>query len=81
MPGQVATINVPALLPTESPAGVKVVRQCTNGWTDTYEKRLDPRGRAYHWNSSVFTLGDTGPDTDVAALTTAASPSRRCNLT
>ena len=56
------------LLPTESPAGVKVVRQCTNGWTDTYEKRLDPRGRAYYWNSSVFTLGDTDPDTDVAAL-------------
>jgi 5'-nucleotidase len=67
-PGDVATINIPALLPEESPAGTKVVRQCTNSWIDTYEKRLDPRGRPYYWNSSVFTLGDTDPDTDVAAL-------------
>jgi 5'-nucleotidase len=67
-PGEVATINVPPLLPSESPAGIKVVRQCTNAWTDTYEKRLDPRGRPYYWNSSVFNLGDTDPDTDVAAL-------------
>jgi 5'-nucleotidase len=35
---------------------------------DTYEERTDPRGRSYYWNSSVFTLGDTESDTDVAAL-------------
>src|SRR5207248_11608184 len=52
----------------ESPAGVKVVRQCTSGWADTYEERQDPRGRSYFWNSSVFTLGNTQEDTDVAAL-------------
>ena len=32
------------------------------------EERKDPRGRSYFWNSSVFTLGDTQDDTDVAAL-------------
>ena len=37
-------------------------------WVDTYEQRTDPRGRSYFWNSSVFTLGDTEDDTDVAAL-------------
>jgi 5'-nucleotidase len=67
-PGRVVSINIPALQPGEPPTGVKVCRQCTRPWVDTYERRTDPRGRAYYWNSSVFTLGDTEDDTDVAAL-------------
>jgi 5'-nucleotidase len=67
-PGQVASVNLPPLNHDENPAGIKVVRQCTRGWDDTYEERRDPRGRAYFWNSSVFTLGNTEADTDVAAL-------------
>jgi 5'-nucleotidase len=66
--GQVATVNVPALQPGEEPAGVRVVRQCTRPWVDTYERRQDPKGRDYFWNSSVFRLGETEEDTDVAAL-------------
>jgi 5'-nucleotidase len=66
--GQVATMNVPALQPGEEPAGVRVVRQCTRPWVDTYERRQDPKGRDYFWNSSVFRLGETEEDTDVAAL-------------
>ena len=66
--GQVASINLPSLRPGEAPTGVRVVRQCTNAWIDTYEQRQDPRGRVYFWNSSVFTLGNTDADTDVAAL-------------
>ena len=30
--------------------------------------RTDPRGRDYFWNSSVYRLGETEGDTDVAAL-------------
>jgi 5'-nucleotidase len=67
-PGQIVSVNIPALQQDEQPTGVRVVRQCTRPWADTYEKRTDPRGRAYFWNSSVFTLGDTEDDTDVAAL-------------
>jgi 5'-nucleotidase len=67
-PGQCISINIPALPAGEKPAGVRVVRQCTRPWIDTYEKRLDPRGREYFWNNSIFTLGDTDADTDVAAL-------------
>jgi len=67
-PGQVVSLNLPALRPGEPPTGVKVVRQCTRPWADTYERRTDPRGRAYYWNSSVFTLSETDEDTDVAAL-------------
>jgi 5'-nucleotidase len=66
--GQVASVNMPALRSDESPAGIKVVRQCTRPFIDQYEKRTDPRGRDYFWNSSVFTLGETEDDTDVAAL-------------
>lgn len=66
--GQVASINFPALKADEPTRGVKYCRQCTRPWIDTYERRLDPRGRAYYWNSSVFTLGETDADTDVAFL-------------
>ncbi len=66
--GQVASINIPPLLPGDQPMGIKVVRQCVQPWADEYEERRDPRGRPYYWNSSVFTLGQTEDDTDVAAL-------------
>ena len=66
--GQVANINIPALEAHQEPAGTKFVRQCTRPWIDTYEQRKDPRGREYFWNSSIFTLGETEDDTDVAAL-------------
>jgi 5'-nucleotidase len=66
--GQVCSINLPPLDPDEQPTGIRVVRQCTRPWTDRYEERKDPRGRSYFWNSSVFRLGETEENTDVAAL-------------
>lgn len=66
--GQCVSVNLPPLRAGEMPAGVRVVRQCVRAWVDTYDQRSDPRGRAYFWNSSVFTLGETEVDTDVAAL-------------
>jgi len=67
-PGQVATINIPALRTGEKPAGTRFVRQCTRPWIDTYERRQDPRGRDYFWNSGVFKLTDSESSTDMAAL-------------
>ena len=67
-PGQVASINLPAVRTGEKPAGTRYVRQCTKPWADTYERRQDPRGRDYFWNSSVFTLTKTEDDTDMAGL-------------
>jgi 5'-nucleotidase len=67
--GEVVSINIPALAAGESPRGLRTVRQCTRPWVDTYEKRTSPKtGDDYYWNNSVFTLGDTENDTDVAAL-------------
>ena len=67
-PGQVASINIPALRADQEPAGVRVMRQCTRPWIDTYDERQNPRGQKYYWNSSVFKLGATDDDTDVAGL-------------
>ena len=67
-PRHVATVNIPALNEKESPAGIRVVRQSISTNGDTYERRKDPRGRNYYWNTSGFSL-EHGPDeTDIAAL-------------
>ncbi len=67
-PGQVVNVNIPAVNDREEPLGVRIVRQCTRPWVDEYEERVNPRGQKYYWNSSVFKLGPTDDDTDVAAL-------------
>ncbi|MDP9173540.1 MAG: 5'/3'-nucleotidase SurE [Planctomycetota bacterium] len=67
-PGHVISVNIPGLPPGQAPTGVKVVRQCVRPWNDTYERRTDPKGRDYFWNTSVFTLRQTEDDSDVAAL-------------
>ena len=66
--GQVVSVNLPPLNQDQNPTGIKAVRQCTNAWVDTYEERKNPRGQSYYWNNTVFTLGQTDQDTDVAAL-------------
>jgi 5'-nucleotidase len=65
---EVVSINVPALKPNQEPAGMKVVRQCTRPWVDSYEEHTNPRGDKYYWNSGVFRLGATDDDTDVAGV-------------
>lgn len=67
-PGQVVSINIPALRADEHPLGVRVARQCTRPWIDSYEERENPRGQKYYWNSSVYKLGPTDDDTDVAGV-------------
>ena len=66
--GHVASVNIPALREDENPTGIKVCRQCTRPWVDTYEERISPRGQSYFWNSSIFSLGSSEDDTDVAAV-------------
>jgi 5'-nucleotidase len=67
-PGEVGSINIPALRAADQPAGVKVCRQCTRPYSDSYEQRQSPRGQTYYWNSSIFTLQESERDTDVAYL-------------
>ncbi len=41
-------INIPPV-PTQEIAGVKVTRQGLRRYTETFEKRVDPRGKTYYW--------------------------------
>jgi 5'-nucleotidase len=66
--GDCVSVNLPALPKGKAPKGVRVVRQCTRVWQDTYERRESPRGQPYFWNTSVFSLGNTEDDTDAAAV-------------
>jgi 5'-nucleotidase len=47
-PGTVLNVNLPRL-DQGPPRGVRVVGQSTAPWTDTYDRRTDPRGRTYFW--------------------------------
>jgi 5'-nucleotidase len=67
-PGEVLSVNVPALKSPQQPAGTKVVRQCVRPWEDAFERRLTPNGRPYFWNTAKFNLRPSEETTDVAAL-------------
>ena len=66
--GEVVSVNVPALADGQEPAGVKVVPQCVMPWSDSYERREDPDGRAYYWNTAKFSLLRSEGEVDVVAL-------------
>ena len=66
--GTVLNVNIPALDRGE-PRGVRVVRQSTTPWTDTYDHRKDPRGRSYFWLMDAGGREDESlPETDLMAL-------------
>ncbi len=43
-------VNIPAV-PTAEIAGVKITRQGIRRYFDTFQKRVDPRGKTYYWLS------------------------------
>lgn len=47
-PATMLNVNVPAVAATEI-AGVCIARQGVRRYTDSFEKRLDPRGKSYYW--------------------------------
>jgi len=66
-PGMVLNVNIPRLDRGE-PRGIKVVPQSTAPWTDTYDRRTDPRGRAYFWLTDQGGRMPEKGDTDLSAL-------------
>ena len=60
-PGMVLNVNIPRL-DRGSPRGVRVVPQSTAPWTDTYDRRTDPRGRSYFW---LTDQGGRAPEQDL----------------
>ena len=44
------------------------LRQPSYFHLQTFDRRIDPRGRLYFWSSPVFSCPEPHPDTDVTAL-------------
>jgi 5'/3'-nucleotidase len=65
--GTLFNVNIPSL--EKGPIrGIRVVPQNVAPYTETYDRRIDPRGRVYFWSGPDFACPDPHPDTDVAAM-------------
>jgi 5'-nucleotidase len=65
--GMLFNVNIPS--PERGPVrGLRVVPQNIAPYVETYDRRMDPRGRVYFWSNPEFHCPEPHPDTDVTAL-------------
>lgn len=65
--GSLFNVNIPD--PERSPIrGIRTVPQNVAPWVETFDRRIDPRGRLYFWSNPEFGCPDPHPDTDVSAM-------------
>jgi 5'-nucleotidase len=65
--GTLFNVNIPSL--EKGPVrGVRVVPQNVAPYLETFDRRVDPRGRIYFWSNPEFTCPEPHPDTDVTAM-------------
>src|SRR5207237_8050312 len=65
--GTLFNVNIPSL--EKGPIrGVRTAPQNVAPYTESYDRRQDPRGRVYFWNNPDFSCPDPHPDTDVSLL-------------
>ena len=64
--GTVLNVNFPNL--ANQYKGVKICRQASAHWVETFDKRTNPLGKDYYWLTGTFENYDTGNDTDEWAL-------------
>lgn len=60
-------VNIPALEPDDI-TGVALTRLGNSRFRDFFEKRVDPRGKAYYWLTGELQTVDSHPDTDMGAI-------------
>jgi 5'-nucleotidase len=66
-PGWLYNVNIPSL--EKGPIrGIRVVPQNVVPYVETYDRRVDPRGRVYFWSNPDFSCPEPHPDTDVYAM-------------
>jgi 5'-nucleotidase len=66
-PGTLFNVNLPSF--ERGPVrGVRTVPQNVAPYVETYDRRVDPRGRTYFWTNPGYDCPDPHPDTDVTAL-------------
>jgi 5'-nucleotidase len=65
--GALFNVNIPSL--EKGPIrGIRSVPQNVAPYLETFDRRVDPRGRVYFWSNPDFSCPDPHPDTDVSAL-------------
>jgi 5'-nucleotidase len=65
--GSLFNVNIPSF--DKGPIrGIRTVPQNVAPYVETYDRRVDPRGRTYFWTNPEFHCPDPHPDTDVSAL-------------
>lgn len=65
--GSLFNINIPSL--EKGPVrGIRVVPQNLAPHQESFDRRIDPRGRVYFWNNPEYECREPHPDTDVSAL-------------
>ena len=66
-PGSLFNVNIPSL--EKGPIrGVRTVPQNVAPYLETFDRRVDPRGRVYFWSTPDFTCPDPQSDTDITVL-------------
>lgn len=63
----ILNINIPAVS-FHHFAGIKVAELGTRMYTDTYERRVDPRGGVYYWLAGEIIETGESPESDVEAI-------------
>lgn len=63
----ILNVNVPALDP-EDISGVAITELGRKMFSDTYEKRVDPRGKVYYWLAGELINEPEDAQTDIAAV-------------
>ncbi len=63
----VLNVNIPAV-PLDQFKGAKICDLGTRMYTDSYERRLDPRGGIYYWLAGEVIETDAGEHSDVEAI-------------
>ncbi|HWR39944.1 MAG TPA: 5'/3'-nucleotidase SurE [Patescibacteria group bacterium] len=66
-PYTLLNINVPAL-PESQLTTTAITKLGSRRYENTFERRLDPRGRHYYWMSGKLADSDNDPDSDVTAV-------------
>jgi 5'-nucleotidase len=65
--GALFNVNIPSL--EKGPVrGIRTVPQNTASYVETFDRRVDPRGRVYFWSNPGIDCPEPHPDTDVSAL-------------
>jgi len=65
--GTLFNVNIPSM-DKGPPKGIRVVPQNVAPYVETFDRRIDPRGRVYFWNRPDYSCPDPHPDSDVFAL-------------